>query len=99
MRLKKTNTGNLLITSDNDTCIILKSGMTYELPIKPKEIHSVIHFRVRKTKWGKSPIINPHNKKIANKNGLFIVEEKVDLNYSRNFSMQYINDDMGWIVV
>lgn len=99
MRLKKIPSGNMLITSDNNTCIVLKSGMTYELPSAPNEILSVIHFRVQKTKWGRSPILNPSSKRIAKKSGLFEVEKEVSLDYSRNFTLQYINEDMGWIVL
>ncbi len=77
----------------------MKSGMVYELPQAPAEIDSVIHFKVVKTKWSPSPILDPKGSKIASKSGQLSVEENINISHSRNFTLQYINEDMGWIVL
>lgn len=98
-RVKRKSGNNFLISSADNTCVTLKSGMTYKLPENPTDIDSIINFRVQKSKWSKSPVIDPTNRRIASKNGLFDVEKNVNLDESRNFTLQYVCEDMGWIVL
>ncbi|MDD0854380.1 hypothetical protein HBN50_14805 [Halobacteriovorax sp. GB3] len=98
-RVKKTDTNQFELLKCNDTCINLKSGTTYVLPKEPKSLESIIHFKVMKTKWSKSPVLNPQEKTINDINGLFEVEKHVDLSTSRYFSLQYLGEDLGWVVL
>ncbi|RZF22834.1 hypothetical protein DAY19_03410 [Halobacteriovorax vibrionivorans] len=97
-RAKVIDSDNILISKDNGTCITLKSGMNYQLPDNPKSIHSCIHFKVIKSKNSKSPTITSKNHMIAEKNGQLIIDKDISIEKSRFFSLQYINEEFGWIV-
>ena len=99
MRMKKSAPNNFLITNAKETYVTLKGGSTYKLPENPSEIDSVIYFKVQKSKWSKSPIIDPSSQKIDEKSGSFDVESHINLDLSRKFTLQYISKEMGWILL
>ncbi|WP_156979676.1 hypothetical protein [Bacteriovorax sp. BAL6_X] len=96
-RSKVIDPGNILISNDFGTCVTLKSGMNYKLPDNPTSIKSCIHFKVVKSKLSRTPTVSSDKHMIANNSGQFIIDKNIDLDKSRFFTLQYINDKIGWI--
>lgn len=98
-RSKLIGKNNLLISNANGTCVTLKSGMNYQLPENPVSIQSCIQFKVLKNRLSASPTITSSKHLIANKNRQVTIDKDIDVNHSRYFYLQYISEDIGWILL
>lgn len=100
---KKVNaaTGDLShLIGKNAEIIYLKRNQVVALPENPDAISTVIAFDVRKYRFGKSPEINLSGKKIdGTYRDNLVLTKDIKLHNKTQFLMQYIGEDVGWIVL
>ena len=87
-----------LLENNNDV-VYLKRNQKVKLPENPESINTIIKFDVRKYRFGKSPEIYSNGKKIDGlEREVLVLKKDIKLHNRTQFLMQYIGEDVGWII-
>lgn len=80
--------------------IYLKRNEVVTLPLRPEPIETVIHFSTKKYRFGKSPVIEIKEQRVAGDlKEKLVVARDIDLGKKTDFYMQYTGPDIGWIIL